>query len=180
VTLGVARDAGVRSRLNHTEPHLRSGLVRGPVLRILNFTCGSGLGFGLCWVCCEPGPNQTEPQTSYLQQHALLPFKCTVYGVNNKCATCNAPPACLTHHCCTLLHSPRLSLSSSYHCHSHLLRCCDCDHCDHCGYSCGCGHHGGHESGGRGCIAVVVVLLPQPSSLLPMLCLIRWLPCIQL
>jgi hypothetical protein len=46
--------------LDHTELHLRCSPVWGVVP---DFPWRCGLGFGVGWVSCAPGPNQTAPQT---------------------------------------------------------------------------------------------------------------------
>jgi hypothetical protein len=46
--------------LNRTAPHPGSSPVQGPVHGQAR---GSGPGFTLGWVCCEPGPDRTAPRT---------------------------------------------------------------------------------------------------------------------
>ena len=71
--LAIARDATVRSgfgfgpELDRTGP--RFGLGPGPVRP---FALGSGSGFGMGWVFCEPGPNWSEPRTRKLCLRASL------------------------------------------------------------------------------------------------------------
>ena len=52
-----------------TGPDLGSGPVRGPVRP---FALGSGSGFGMGWISCEPGSNPTAPRTSLTLAHTSM------------------------------------------------------------------------------------------------------------